>query len=287
MRLAQVALVIHRAAPCQASAWMMLWEYNNGASCLHLFTLISKDASSSTIVLCSIRAQPFVCAWMLSSFCCCSSEFFSVRRYLAVTQPLNYSRRRRSKRLAMLMILIVWILALAITCPPILGILSNFFLNFFLISHESRHNGKRHWIHKFIFPSFSLSSSCGAGFMLILGWYEPGRRDLLECRYNENKGYVVFSAMGMKQWIMTSRIIQMPIWKFFFLLPSSSADSWEKSFYNSFLLIFSSRLLFPADASHGVRLSSDIVRGCQSTRRHGTNKGPPGKHPLLDYVTAN
>lgn len=113
------------------------------------------------------------------------------------------------------MILIVWILALAITCPPILGILSNFFLNFFLISHESRHNGKRHWIHKFIFPSFSLSSSCGAGFMLILGWYEPGRRDLLECRYNENKGYVVFSAMGMKQWIMTSRIIQMPIRKFF------------------------------------------------------------------------
>jgi len=46
------------------------------------------------------------------------------------------------------MILIVWILALAITCPP------------------------------------------------ILGWYEPGRREMLECRYNENKGYVVFSAMG-------------------------------------------------------------------------------------------
>lgn len=42
-------------------------------------------------------------------------------RYLAVTQPLNYSRRRRSKRLALLMILIVWTLALAITCPPILG----------------------------------------------------------------------------------------------------------------------------------------------------------------------
>lgn len=42
-------------------------------------------------------------------------------RYLAVTQPLNYSRRRRSKRLALVMILIVWTLALAITCPPILG----------------------------------------------------------------------------------------------------------------------------------------------------------------------
>jgi accessory gene regulator protein AgrB len=44
---------------------------------------------------------------------------FLSSRYLAVTQPLNYSRRRRSKRLAMLMILVVWILALAITCPPI------------------------------------------------------------------------------------------------------------------------------------------------------------------------
>jgi hypothetical protein len=45
-------------------------------------------------------------------------------RYLAVTQPLNYSKRRRSKRLAMMMILVVWILALAITCPPILGRMS-------------------------------------------------------------------------------------------------------------------------------------------------------------------
>lgn len=26
--------------------------------------------------------------------------------------------------------------------------------------------------------------------------YEPGRRDLVECRYNQNEGYVVFSAMG-------------------------------------------------------------------------------------------
>ena len=42
-------------------------------------------------------------------------------RYLAVTQPLTYSRKRRSKRLALIMILIVWVLALAITCPPMLG----------------------------------------------------------------------------------------------------------------------------------------------------------------------
>lgn len=42
-------------------------------------------------------------------------------RYLAVTQPLLYSRRRRSKRLAGLMIVGVWIVAGAITSPPLLG----------------------------------------------------------------------------------------------------------------------------------------------------------------------
>lgn len=46
------------------------------------------------------------------------------------------------------MIFVVWMLALTITCPP------------------------------------------------MLGWYEQGRRELDECRYNQNKGYVVFSAMG-------------------------------------------------------------------------------------------
>lgn len=38
-----------------------------------------------------------------------------------MTQPLIYSRRRRSKRLAGLMIVAVWILAGAITSPPLLG----------------------------------------------------------------------------------------------------------------------------------------------------------------------
>ncbi|KAL0130165.1 hypothetical protein PUN28_002042 [Cardiocondyla obscurior] len=45
----------------------------------------------------------------------------SIDRYLAVTQPLIYSRRRRSKRLAGLMIVAVWIMAGAITSPPLLG----------------------------------------------------------------------------------------------------------------------------------------------------------------------
>lgn len=37
-------------------------------------------------------------------------------------------------------------------------------------------------------------------FSFILGWYELNRRkETYECRYNENKGYVIFSAMGMKE----------------------------------------------------------------------------------------
>lgn len=42
-------------------------------------------------------------------------------RYLAVTQPLIYTRRRRSKRLAGGMIVAVWMMAAAITSPPLLG----------------------------------------------------------------------------------------------------------------------------------------------------------------------
>ncbi|XKL66404.1 hypothetical protein PGB90_009824 [Kerria lacca] len=64
--------------------------------------------------------------WVSSDVCLCTASILSlcaisIDRYLAITRPLNYSRKLRSKRLALVMILIVWLLAITITCPPIFG----------------------------------------------------------------------------------------------------------------------------------------------------------------------
>lgn len=66
----------------------------------------------------NLRSNPLA---SVSSHTCFLHEFNFPWRYLAVTQPLIYSRRRRSKRLAGLMIVAVWVLAGAIASPPLLG----------------------------------------------------------------------------------------------------------------------------------------------------------------------
>ncbi|XP_037942910.1 octopamine receptor-like [Teleopsis dalmanni] len=116
---------------------------------------VASDATVSDVIgtwrygwiLCDIwiSLDILLCTSSILSLCAISLD-----RYLAVTQPLTYSKKRRSKRLALMMIFIVWVTALSITCPP------------------------------------------------YLGWYEPGRRQggVVVCRYNQNKGYVIFSAMG-------------------------------------------------------------------------------------------
>ncbi|KAG8264697.1 hypothetical protein J6590_004704 [Homalodisca vitripennis] len=72
-----------------------------------------------------ILGQGLCIIWVFCDVCVCTASILSlcaisIDRYFAVTQPLNYSRRRRSKRLAALMILFVWMAAIVITCPPMI-----------------------------------------------------------------------------------------------------------------------------------------------------------------------
>ncbi|XP_065210619.1 probable G-protein coupled receptor No18 [Planococcus citri] len=91
--------------------------------------------------------------WISSDVCLCTASILSLcaislDRYFAITSPLNYSKRLRSKRLAFVMILIVWVTAIFITCPP------------------------------------------------MFGWRDADRHISTVCTYNQNRIYVVFSAMG-------------------------------------------------------------------------------------------
>ncbi|OXA52585.1 D(2) dopamine receptor [Folsomia candida] len=63
-----------------------------------------------------IALDILLCTASILSLCA-----ISIDRYLAITRPLAYSRRRRSKRLALSMISCVWVAAAIITSPPILG----------------------------------------------------------------------------------------------------------------------------------------------------------------------
>ena len=63
--------------------------------------------------------------WVSSDVLLCTASILnltciSVDRYMAITRPLTYTAYR-SKFLARVMILLVWIMSVIITCPPILG----------------------------------------------------------------------------------------------------------------------------------------------------------------------
>ena len=45
----------------------------------------------------------------------------SIDRYLAISRPIRYSRRWRSKSLALHICLGMWVLSFLITCPPLFG----------------------------------------------------------------------------------------------------------------------------------------------------------------------
>lgn len=63
--------------------------------------------------------------WVSSDVLLCTSSILnltciSVDRYMAITKPLTYTAYR-SKFLARVMILLVWVVSAVITCPPIFG----------------------------------------------------------------------------------------------------------------------------------------------------------------------
>ncbi|KAI0236451.1 Octopamine receptor [Lamellibrachia satsuma] len=62
-----------------------------------------------------VSCDVMLCTASILNLCC-----ISVDRYFAITRPLLYATRR-SKKLACIMIAIVWVLAVCITCPPIFG----------------------------------------------------------------------------------------------------------------------------------------------------------------------
>ena len=62
-----------------------------------------------------VSCDVLLCTASILNLCCISLD-----RYFAITKPLVYATKR-SKRLALAMIAVVWVSAVVITCPPIFG----------------------------------------------------------------------------------------------------------------------------------------------------------------------
>ncbi|XP_064601028.1 tyramine/octopamine receptor-like [Liolophura sinensis] len=62
-----------------------------------------------------ISLDVLLCTASILNLCCISLD-----RYLAISRPLLYATKR-SKRLALLMIFVVWCASVIVTCPPIFG----------------------------------------------------------------------------------------------------------------------------------------------------------------------
>ena len=89
-------------------------------SCLVMPLSISIEISGDWLLgpyVCDlwISCDVMLCTASILNLCCISLD-----RYFAITKPLIYATKR-SKRMALIMIAIVWVLSAAITCPPILG----------------------------------------------------------------------------------------------------------------------------------------------------------------------
>ena len=104
------------------------------------------------VIACDIYVlfDSMLCTASILNLCCISLD-----RYFAITKPLKYSTKR-SKRLALIMICITWIVAALICCPPIFG---------------WREEGRWENTHECVLtrdPGYIIYSSLGAFYLPLL-----------------------------------------------------------------------------------------------------------------------